>query len=141
MLVYATAGCGLKVAEANAESGTPVPESGDPGSPVACRPVSVDATGDLVTVRLEETSSAAFARDSAVAPADAVLDTVTGDIVDLPVSGTIIGAVFGPDGNLLVRSVTGGKHKLSLFAPDFTLLLQAREPAALRELGLVAYTR
>jgi TolB protein len=70
-----------------------------------------------------------------------VLDTVTGDIVDLPVSGKIIGAVFDPGGNLLVRSVRSGTHRLSLFAPDFTLLLRAREPAALRELELVAYTR
>jgi TolB protein len=140
-LVYGTAGCGLKVAEANADSGTPVPESGDPDGR-ACRPVSVDATGDLVTVLLGESPSAALAgKDSAVAPADAVLDTVTGDIVDLPVPGRIIGAVFDPDGNLLVRSVNDGKRRLSLFAPDFTLLLRAREPSALRELGLVAYTR
>jgi TolB protein len=140
-LVYATAGCGLKVAEANAESGTAVPESGDPEGRTACRPVSVDATGELVTVRVGESPAAAFSRDSAVAPADAVLDTVTGDFVDLPVPGTVIGAVFGPDGNLLVRSVSGGKRRLSLFAPDFALLLRAREPAALRGLSLVAYTR
>jgi len=140
-LVYGTAGCGLKVAEANADSGTPVPESGDPDGR-ACRPVSVDATGDLVTVLLEESPSAAFAgKDSAVAQADTVLDTVTGDIVDLPVPGRIIGAVFDPDGNLLVRSVNGGKRGLSLFAPDFTWLLRAPEPSALKELGLVAYTR
>jgi TolB protein len=141
-LVYATAGCGLEVAQADADSGTPVPEPGDPGGRAACRPVSVDVTGDLVTVQLEQSSAAAFAgRDSAVAPADAVLDTVTGDIVDLPVSGKIVGAVFDPGGNLLVRSVRSGTHRLSLFAPDFTLLLRAREPAALRELELVAYTR
>jgi TolB protein len=140
-LVYATAGCGLRVAEANADSGTPVPESGDADGRTACRPVSVDATGDLVTVRLGESSPAASTRDSAVAPADAVLDTVTGDIIDVPVSGKIIGAVFDPDGNLLVRSIKSGKRTLSLFAPDFTLLLRAREPAALEELDLVAYTR
>jgi TolB protein len=141
-LVYATAGCGLEVADATAQSGTPVPESGDPDGRAACRPVSVDATGDLVTVQLEHsTSGSAPATDPAVAPADAVLDTVTGDIVDLPVSGRVIGAVFDPDGNLLVRSVKDGKRRLSLFAPDFTLLLRAREPSALKGLGLVAYTR
>jgi TolB protein len=138
-LVYATAGCRLEVAETTAQTGTPVPETADPESRAACRPVSVDATGDLVTVQLGSDTSAAT--DSAAAPAEAVLDTVTGDIVDLPVSGRIIGAVFDPDGNLLVRSVKDGKRRLSLFAPDFTLLLRAREPSALRELGLVAYTR
>ncbi|GAA3955494.1 TolB family protein [Actinoplanes auranticolor] len=141
-LVYATAGCGLGVAETNAQTGTPVPDSGDPAGRAACRPVSVDATGDLVTVHLAPgTSDPAGATDSAAAPADAVLDTVTGDIVDLPVSGRIIGAVFDPAGNLLVRSVKDGKRRLSLFAPDFTLLLRAREPAALEGLSLVAYTR
>jgi TolB protein len=141
-LVYATAGCGLEVAESNAQTGTPVPDSGDPAGRAACRPVSVDATGDLVTVHLAPgTSDPAGATDSAAAPADAVLDTVTGDIVDLPVSGRIIGAVFDPAGNLLVRSVKDGKRRLSLFAPDFTLLLRAREPAALKGLSLVAYTR
>jgi TolB protein len=141
-LVYATAGCGLEVAETNAQSGTPVPESGDTAGRAACRPVSVDATGDLVTVHLEQnTADPAGTTDSAAAPADAVLDTVTGDIVDLPVSGRIIGAVFDPAGNLLVRSYKDGKRKLSLFAPDFTLLLRAREPASLRSLSLVAYTR
>jgi TolB protein len=140
-LVYATAGCGLKVAEANAQSGTPVPEPGDTDGRTACRPVSVDATGDLVTVRLERSEPAASARQDAAAPADAVLDTVTGDIVDLPVAGTIIGAVFDPDGNLLVRAEQGGRNRLSLFAPDFTLLLRAREPVALKDLALVAYTR
>jgi TolB protein len=101
----------------------------------------VDATGDLVTVRLERSTPAGFAGRDAAAPADTVLDTVTGDIVDLPVSGTIIGAVFDPDGYLLVRSVQSGSHRLSLFAPDFTLLLRAREPVTLQDLGLVAYTR
>jgi TolB protein len=136
-LVYATAGCGLEVADATAQSGTPVPETGDTDGRAACRPVSVDTTGDLVTVRLGQ--AGADATDSAAA--DAVLDTVTGDIVDLPVSGKIIGAVFGPDGNLLVRSVSDGRRRLSLFAPDFTLLLRAREPSVLKGLGLVAYTR
>ena len=141
-LVYATAGCGLEVAETTADSGTPVPESDDADGRAACRPVSVDATGDLVAVRLTQNNAdPAGATDSAAAPADAVVDTVTGDIVDLPVSGRIIGAVFDPAGNLLVRSVADGKRKLSLFAPDFTLLLRAREPASLKGLALVAYTR
>jgi TolB protein len=140
-LVYAADGCELRVAETDAESGTAVPESADPEGRNACRPVSVDATGALVAVQLGESPAGPSAKDSAVAPADAVLETATGDIVDLPVSGTIIGAVFGPDGNLLVRSVSKGKRRLSLFAPDFSLLLRAREPAALRGLSLLAYTR
>ncbi|GAA3351114.1 hypothetical protein GCM10020358_79650 [Amorphoplanes nipponensis] len=141
-LVYATAGCGLEVADATAQSGTPVPATGDTDGRAVCRPVSVDATGDLVTVRLGRgTPDSAETTDAAGTPADAVLDTVTGDIVDLPVSGRIIGAVFDPAGNLLVRSVQDGRRRLSLFAPDFTLLLRAREPATVADLTLVAYTR
>jgi TolB protein len=136
-LVYATGECGLEVAPATAVSGTPVPDQSNTDGPAACRPVSVDATGDLVTVQLEPPASA----EPAEAPADAVLDTVTGDIVDLPVSGKVIGAAFDADGNLLVRSVKSGRNRLWLFAPDFTLLVQATEPDTLAGLDLVAYTR
>lgn len=136
-LVYATEECGLEVAEATAAFGTPVPDHSETQGPAACRPVSVDATGDLVTVQLEPPASA----DPAEAPADAVLDTVTGDIVHLPVSGKIIGAAFDADGNLLVRSVMSDRNRLWLFAPDFTLLMQAKEPATVADLDLVAYTR
>ncbi|MEU4219445.1 hypothetical protein [Actinoplanes sp. NPDC026623] len=136
-LVYATSDCGLEVAGTTADSGTPVPDQSGTDGRAACVPVSVDATGSLVSVQLEP----AAATEPAEAPADAILDTVTGDIVDLPVTGKIIGAVFDPDGNLLVRSQKRGKNRLWLFAPDFTLLVQAREPSALRGLDLLAYTR
>ena len=135
-LVYATPSCGLEVADVNGQTGTPVPTAADAEGSTACRPVSVDTTGDLVTVQTEETAAA-----DADAPADAVLDTTTGEIVDLPVPGSIIGAVFDAQGNLLVRSLKNGRTRLSLFDPGFTLLMQAREPAALKGLDLVAYTR
>lgn len=135
-LVYATPSCGLEVADVNGRTGTPVPTGQETEGSAACRPVSVDTTGDLVTVRTGETAAA-----DADAPADAVLDTATGEIVDLPVPGSIIGAVFDARGNLLVRSVEKGRTRLSLFDPGFTLLMRAREPAALKGLDLVAYTR
>ncbi|MEV8504116.1 hypothetical protein AB0368_04685 [Actinoplanes sp. NPDC051475] len=131
-LVYATPSCGLEVAAVGAQSGTPVPDQDTADGPAACRPVSVDSTGDLVTVRTEA---------AVTGTADAVLDTKTGERVELPVGGTIIGAVFDPAGNLLVRWVHGGGNRLSLFDRDFTLLVQAGEPAGLKGLDLVAYTR
>nr|BFE76971.1 hypothetical protein GCM10020092_102720 [Actinoplanes digitatis] len=137
-LVYATPNCGLEVAAGTtARSGTPVPDQSKTDGRAACRPVSVDATGDLVAVQL----GPAAAAEPDEAPADAIVDTVTGDIVDLPVSGKIIGAVFDPDGNLLVRSKKNGRTRLWLFSPDFTLLVQAREPSKLKDLDLLAYTR
>ncbi|MEV4637683.1 hypothetical protein AB0J80_10055 [Actinoplanes sp. NPDC049548] len=136
-LVYATASCGLEVAGVDAQSGTPVPGQESTDGPAACSPVSVDATGDLVTVQ----TRAAAGNAAPDAPADAVLDVKTGELVDLPVTGTIIGAVFDADGNLLVRSEHDGTTRLSLFDRDFTLLVQAREPATLKGRDLVAYTR
>jgi hypothetical protein len=41
----------------------------------------------------------------------------------------------------LIRTVDGGRATLSVLAPDGTLLVQAREPAALLNLSPVAYTR
>jgi TolB protein len=144
-LVYATAHCGLEVAASSDQSGTadPVPVLGDPqlvDNPdglAACKPTSVDATGRRVTVPLQTTGE----KDTSAATADAVVDTVTGDLVPLPVSGVVVGAVFDPEGNLLIRTERRGKSRLSLFAADGTLLVQASEPTAVRDLDLIAYTR
>jgi TolB protein len=75
-----------------------------------------------------------------VPAADAVVDTRTGHLVPLPVTGKVLGAVFDADGNLLVRTLRAGVPKLSLVAPDNTLLVQADEPDAVRDLELLAYT-
>jgi TolB protein len=40
-----------------------------------------------------------------------------------------------------VRTVHEGRTALSLFGPDDVLLVQATEPAAVRDLDLIAYTR
>nr|WP_296063547.1 hypothetical protein [uncultured Actinoplanes sp.] len=117
-LVYATGSCDLEVAASTSAVGTAVPGP-------ACEATSVDATGGRITVAL---------------PA-AVVDTATGAAVSLPVTGTVVGAVFDPDGDLLVRTVHRGRTQLSLIAPDNTLVVQADEPAALRDLDLLAYTR
>ncbi|MET0423251.1 MAG: hypothetical protein ABW046_05225 [Actinoplanes sp.] len=142
-LVYATSYCGLAVTGDGDGTTTSVPVLGDakaadnPDGLAACRPTSVDATGGRVTVPLATTGETS----ATGAAADAVVDTVTGNLVRLPVSGTVVGAAFDPDGNLLVRTVRKGKTKLSLFAPDDTLLVQATEPAAVGGLDLIAYTR
>ena len=70
----------------------------------------------------------------------AVLDTVTGELVTLPVSGEVLGAAFDSRGYLLVRTLRAGVIRLSLVAPDNTLVVQADEPAAVRYLDLLAYT-
>jgi TolB protein len=110
----------------------------NPDGLAACKPTSVDVAGDRVTVPLQTTGeTGADSPDTA----DAVVDTATGDVMPLPVSGSVVGAVFDPDGNLLVRSRTDDTTRLSLFTPGGTLQVQAIEPAALRDLDLLAYTR
>ena len=143
-LVFATSYCGLQVAGSADGSGTSVPVLGDPqpaDNPhgwAACKPTSVDVTGQRVTVPLQTTGETG---SDGPDTADAVVDTVTGEVIPLPITGAVVGTVFGPDGNLLVRAVSGATTALSLFAPDGTLLVQATEPAPLRDLDLLAYTR
>lgn len=141
-LVYATSYCGLKVAGNGADSTVPVlgdrQPADNPDGLAACKPTSVDATGGRVTVPLQTTDDTGTDGSDT---ADAVVDTVTGDVVPLPVAGSVVGAVFAPDGNLLVRTRHDDTSTLSLFASDGTLLVQAEEPAAVRDLDLLAYTR
>ncbi|MFF5080524.1 TolB family protein [Actinoplanes sp. NPDC000266] len=142
-LVYATSYCGLGIAGTQDQSVTAVPVLGDtqtadnPDGLAACKPTSVDATGERVTVPLQTTGEDAAGTDAA----DAIVDTATGDLVRLPVSGTIVGAVFDAGGNLLVRTRDDDVTRLSLFGADNTLKVQATEPASVRDLDLFAYTR
>jgi TolB protein len=72
--------------------------------------------------------------------ATAVLDTVTGELVTLPVSGEVLSATFDARGYLLVRTLQAGVIRLSLVAPDNTLVIQADEPPEVRDLDLIAYS-
>ena len=144
-LIYATADCQLKVADATPAAVTDpavtVPVLGDPdvtdnpSGLAACRPVSVDVTGRRVAVPLEQVDGTAGAE-----VANAIVDTATGGTDALPVAGVVIGAVFDADGDLLVRTIYEGRTSLSLFSAGDTLLVQAREPSRLSGLDLVAYT-
>jgi TolB protein len=143
-LVFATSYCGLQVAGSGDLAGTAVPMLGDrqpadnPDGLAACHPTSVDVTGGRVTVPLQTTGATG---DDGSTTADAVVDTATGAVLALPVTGTVVGMVFDARGNLLVRSVRDGVRTLSLFGPDGELLVQAGESPALRDLDLLAYTR
>ncbi|WP_250028979.1 TolB family protein [Paractinoplanes maris] len=142
-LVYATSYCGLKLATDNADTSVSVPVLGatqtkdNPDGLAACKPTSVDETGRRVTVPLQTTGETTTGTDTA----DAIVDTSTGELEDLPVRGTVVGAVFDAEGNLLVRTDDDGKRVLSLFGPDNTLQVQAKEPASVRDFDLLAYTR
>ncbi|WP_127499988.1 PD40 domain-containing protein [Actinoplanes solisilvae] len=126
-LVYATSSCDLKLSADDAAAETSVAV---PGEVSACKPTSVDATGERVTVPLQTDDTA-----------DTVIDTATGRPEVLPVEGTVIGTVFDPDGNLLVRTADDSGTVLWLFGPDNELLVRAIEPSGVRDLDLLAYTR
>ncbi|MFF5297008.1 TolB family protein [Paractinoplanes globisporus] len=141
-LVYATSYCVLKVAAGGSDTAVPVlgdkQPADNPDGLAACKPTSVDATGGRVTVPLQSTGeTGADGADTA----DAVVDTATGDVVPLPVAGSVVGTYFAPDGDLLVRARHGERTTLSVFTPDGRLLVQATEPRELAGLDLLAYTR
>ena len=142
-LVYATSYCGLKLTEGDADTSTSVPVLGatqtrdNPDGLAACKPTSVDVTGRRVTVPLQTTGESTTGTDTA----DTIVDTSTGQLEDLPVRGSVVGAVFDAEGNLLVRTDEDGRRVLSLFGPDNTLKVQATEPESVRDLDLLAYTR
>lgn len=72
--------------------------------------------------------------------ANAVIDTRTGDSVVLPVTGSIIGVFFQPNGNILVRTTSTGGNTLTLLGRDRLVLAQSPEPATVNKLVLRAYS-
>ncbi|AEV81924.1 hypothetical protein ACWT_0909 [Actinoplanes sp. SE50] len=96
--------------------------------------LSVDRTGARFALRL----SNSFDVDQRP---DTVADASTGALDPIPVPGTVESALFDTDGNLMVRATDGDRRVLSLFSATGTLLVQATEPASLRDLDLIAYTR
>lgn len=143
-VVYGVAPCRLAVAPAAGPSGTIVPVIGDPASAVnpsglaACDPGSVDTAGTRAAVTLQGVNEASSPEGGA---ANAVVDLATGAVLPLAVPGTVESVRFNPDGLLLVRSTRAGANVLTVSAPDGTVLVQAPEPADLRGLTLVAWTR
>jgi len=143
-IVYGVDPCRLAVAPATGTSGTTVPVLGDPASAVnpsgiaACVPAGVDSAGTRAAVTLQGVgrSTGAVGR----APT-AVVDLTTGAVLPLAVPGTVESVQFYPDGLLLVRSTAGGATVLTVSAPDGTVLVRTPEPASVRGLSLVAWTR
>ena len=143
-LVYGIAPCRLAVGAASGGGNRTVPVVGDPDTGAnptgmaACIPISVDVSGTRVAVTVQGQDAGL---DKVPQPADAVVDVATGEVISLPVPGTIKAVLFHPDGDLLVRSSTGGRTLLTVFSPGGVKLVEAVEPAALAGLSLLSYTR
>jgi TolB protein len=144
-LAFTTGECRLLTSRADGSGIRQIPVLGDddrtknPAGVSACDVVSVNHDGSRITVDLigngEPSGDIAGA-----ACADTVIDTATGAAVALPVHGTMLAALYRPDGNLLVRTRAGDKTTLTLFAPDNTVLAAVAEPASMRKYDLVDYS-
>ena len=138
-LVYSTADCRLKVADAGSGAGSTVPVLGDPDSArnptqlSGCLPLSVNRTGSRVALSLS----------GGLRPLqpDTLVNTATGELVAMPVPGSVSATLFDTGGNLVVRAQDGARLALSVFDPNGRLLVQASEPASVKGLELIAYTR
>jgi TolB protein len=144
-LGYATGVCKLGTADADGGNARLVPVFGDMNSPAnpqrrrSCDPYSISPDGSLIAVnqRTGDQPDGDIARDLF---ANAIIDTRTGDNVTLPVTGTVTAILFQPNGDILVRTTSGGTNQLTLLNPDHTIKTQVTEPATVKNARLLAYT-
>jgi TolB protein len=121
-----------------------VPVLGDQNSSVnprrqrACDLISVNHDGSRATVDLV-VGNGTDGDIGGTQAADAVIETATGKVRALPVSGRITQALFQTDGRLLVESEKGGKRTLTLFSADDRVLATMAAPAAVKGLVLQDY--
>ncbi|MCT9932322.1 hypothetical protein N5079_19145 [Planotetraspora sp. A-T 1434] len=66
-----------------------------------------------------------------------IVDTVTGASVPVPVKGTLIGAVYLPDGRLVVRVKGAAHNTLVVLTAGLTEVQRIAEPAQARRFGLL----
>jgi TolB protein len=147
-LVYADGSCRLTVAPAAGGVGRVVPVFGDedrtvnPAARSICDIVglSPDASRAAVRLRVGGTGD----EDVNVATADsanAVVDTVTGTVLDPPEDGAVSGAEFGPEGSMLYRMEQDDAYTLVLQDADGRTVGRFPEPASVRDMSLIGYTR
>lgn len=145
-VVFTTGECVLKYAPVSGAPVRTVPVLGSQDSRVnpkfmrACDVVGVSTDGTRVAVDLHIGDEP----DGDIAGslvADTVIDTATGALHRLPVTGKVISLAYGPSGDLLVRSEQHGKRTLTLISPADIVLATVSEPVSLKNLELYQYTR
>ncbi|GAA2374799.1 hypothetical protein [Dactylosporangium salmoneum] len=132
-----------KIMTADADGTNPhtIPILGDPDTTTnpenrrSFDPYSISADGTLVALlqltKANETNGD-IGRDL---EANTLIDTRTGNVVNLPVTGPISAIAFQPDGTILVRT----PGKLTLLNADRTVRTTVNEPAGLDKARLLAY--
>lgn len=144
-LVYAIGTCQIGVADADGGNARLVPVFGvrgnkdNPHFQRSCDPFSVSPDGSRVAVNMRVDNEP----DGDVGPdyrANAILDTKTGHVEKLPVSGTAEQILLLSDGRTLYRTVAGGGHLLTLVSAGGTVVATRTEPAATKDdTHLIAY--
>jgi TolB protein len=144
-LGYATGVCQLGTADADGGNAHLVPVFGDMNSAAnpqqrrSCHPSSISPDGILIAV-YQSTGNQPDGDISRALGANTIIDTRTGNNVTLPVTGQIIAIRFQPNGDILVRTTSGGTNQLTLLNPDHTMKTQVTEPATVKNASLLAYT-
>jgi TolB protein len=143
---YSDGRCAILSAKVDGTGGKRVPVLGldndssvNPRGLRACDIVSLNRDGSRMTVDLHKGNDTDGDIGGSTV-ANAVVDTATGKVVALPVRGTVIAALYRPDGTLLVRTLSAGKRTLTLFSPTLAVLARMAEPAAVKAYNLRDYT-
>jgi TolB protein len=142
-LGYANGVCKLGTAAADGGNAHLVPVFGDRNSSAnpqqreSCDPYSISPDGSLIAVnqRTGDQPAGDIARDLV---ANTIIDTRTGNNVTLPVTGAVTAILFQPNGDILVRTTTGGANQLTLLKPDHTIKAQVAEPVTVKNARLLA---
>jgi TolB protein len=145
-VAYTDGECRLMTGTVDGRERRPVPALSDPSrrrnpsGAFACDVVSVNRDGTRLAVDLKGPAEPAGDIVGDLT-ADTVIDTATGATVALPVRGTVLAVLYRPDGSMLVRSRLGKVTTLTVWGPDGTRVARAVEPAAMRDVDLMAWTR
>jgi TolB protein len=144
-IAYATGTCQLATANIDGSNPHTVPIVGDLNSPAnpqhrrSCDPYSISPDGTLIAVdqHTGDQGDGDIARNLS---ANTIIDTRTGNTIDLPVTGTITAILCQPNGDILVRTQNTTNNQLTLLSPDHTIKTHVTEPATAKNLSLLAYT-
>ncbi len=142
---YATGTCQIGIANIDGSNARLIPILGDrdaatnPERRRSCDPYSISPNATLIAVS-EHTGDEPDGDIGRDLHADTIIDTATGNRVELPVTGTVLAIRFQPNGDILVRTTDGTTNQLTLLTPQHTTKAQVTEPPTVANLPLLAYT-
>jgi len=139
-LGYATGMCQVGLADPDGGNAHLVPVLGsldrkcNPDLRRGCHTRSIAPDGGRMAI-LQHTGDKPDGDIARTLTANTVIDTRTGAVVRLPVTGDVKTVLFQPDGSMLVRT----EGHLTLVSAAGTVIASVTEPSTVDRLGLVAY--